>query len=109
MENSNNSFRANAVIDIIMKLAKTHTTELIACMVLNQHQRGIMSDRFMIDKTTTDYYEAVDDAVNAVMTVLDIDFEEAKDLVKDPKGHFELMYRLNGLFEEKVKEETKEE
>lgn len=107
MENSNNSFRANAVIDIIMKLAKCHTTELIACMVLNQHSRGIVKDRFMIDKTTTDYYEAVDDAVNAVMTVLDIDFEEAKDLVKDPKGHFELMYRLNGLFEEK--EETKEE
>lgn len=107
MENSNNTFRANAVIDIIMKLAKCHTTELIACMVLNQHSRGIVKDRFMIDKTTTDYYEAVDDAVNAVMTVLDIDFEEAKDLVKDPKGHFELMYRLNGLFEEK--EETKEE
>lgn len=102
-----NTFRANAVIDIIMKLAKTHTTELIACMVLNQHSRGIVKDRFMIDKTTTDYYEAVDDAVNAVMTVLDIDFEEAKDLVKDPKGHFELMYRLNGLFEEK--EEIKEE
>lgn len=102
-----NTFRANAVIDIIMKLAKTHTTELIACMVLNQHSRGIVKDRFMIDKTTTDYYEAVDDAVNAVMTVLDIDFEEAKNLVKDPKGHFELMYRLNGLFEEK--EEIKEE
>ena len=102
-----NTFRANAVIDIIMKLAKTHTTELIACMVLNQHSRGIVKDRFMIDKTTTDYYEAVDDAVNAVMTVLDIDFEEAQDLVKDPKGHFELMYRLNGLFEEK--EEIKEE
>ena len=102
-----NTFRANAVIDIIMKLAKCHTTELIACMVLNQHSRGIMSDQFMIDKTTTDYYEAVDDAVNAVMTVLDIDFEEAKELVKDPKGHFELMYRLNGLFEEK--EEIKEE
>ena len=107
MENSNNTFRANAIIDIIMKLAKTHTTELIACMVLNQHSRGIVKDRFMIDKTTTDYYEAVDDAVNAVMTVLDITFDEAKDLVKDPKGHFELMYRLNGLFEEK--EETKVE
>lgn len=102
-----NTFRANAIIDIIMKLAKTHTTELIACMVLNQHSRGIVKDRFMIDKTSADYYEAVDDAVNAVMTVLDIDFEEAKDLVKDPKGHFELMYRLNGLFEEK--EEIKEE
>jgi len=104
MENSS-SFRANAVIDIIMKLAKCHTTELIACMVLNQHSRGIMSDRFMIDKTSADYYSAVDDAINAVMTVLDIDFEEAKDLVKDPKGHFELMYRLNGLFEEENKEE----
>ena len=104
-----NTFRANAIIDIIMKLAKTHTTELIACMVLNQHSRGIVKDRFMIDKTSADYYEAVDDAVNAVMTVLDIDFEEAKDLVKDPKGHFELMYRLNGLFEEKEKEENNEE
>lgn len=109
MENSNNSFRANAVIDIIMKLAKCHTTELIACMVLNQHSRGIVKDRFMIDKTSADYYSAVDDAVNAVMTVLDITFEEAKDLVKDPKGHFELMYRLNGLFEEKEKEENNEE
>ena len=108
MENSN-SFRANAITDIVLKLAKTHMTELIACMVLNQHSRGIMKDRFMIDKTSADYYAAVDDAVNAVMTVLDITFEEAKDLVKDPKGHFELMYKLNGLFEEKEKEEIKEE
>lgn len=107
MENSNNTFRANAITDIVLKLAKTHMTELIACMVLNQHSRGIMSDRFMIDKTSADYYAAVDDAINAVMTVIDITEEEARDLVKDPKGHFELMYRLNGLFEEK--EETKEE
>ena len=53
MENSN-SFRANAITDIVLKLAKTHMTELIACMVLNQHSRGIMKDRFMIDKTSAD-------------------------------------------------------
>lgn len=108
MENSN-SFRANAITDIVLKLAKTHMTELIACMVLNQHSRGIMSDRFMIDKTSADYYAAVEDALNAVMTVLDISEEEAKDLIKDPKGHFELMYRLNGLFEEKEKTAKEEE
>lgn len=106
MENSN-SFRANAITDIVLKLAKTHMTELIACMVLNQYHRGIVRDRVMVDKTSTDYYKSVEDALTAVMTVIDIDFEEARDLVKDPKGHFELMYRLNGLFEEK--EENNEE
>lgn len=99
-----NTFRVNVIIDIISKLAKCHMTELIACMILNQHSRGL-TDRLMIDKTSADYDDAINDAITAVTTVLDITEEEAKELIKDPKGHFELMYRLNDLYEEKVKEE----
>ena len=108
MENSNNSFRANASITIIEKLTRCHTLEMMACMVLDMHNKGIMSDKFMIEKTTEDYYSAVNDAVNAITTVLDIDEKQVIEMVKDPKGHFDLIYELNDqLF--KPKEEAKEE
>ena len=100
MEEINNF--VDALADIIKKLSDCHCAELIACAALDQHHRGIISNRAMIDKTSADYNATVDAAVNAVTTVLDIDVEKAKDLVKDPKGHFDLMLRLNDLFEEKT-------